>query len=306
MGESVQTSVEEINLIAAQLRYKIESTLQLSSQQRQHAQSAKDERLNEITTAEHYPDCQPESNETSSATTLENDFLHREVLDLKVLIDKLSSQLRAKETLLKACKDELKQEKLSREADCREQKKITADSKSNERYMKCLQIEYELLRSMTAKSQEAYLLIGAESMKQASELDKTSKIVKKQMKEILEINEENKSLQEEMKKLNVILTKLRAAAGVSFSILKQSQLGMERTDEKKNQLLSRQVSLTERLDKERHLNKMLQHTVEETELKAATAFEGISLASQQQTALLKRSATLSFLLSPKSIISHKL
>jgi ribosomal protein S3AE len=68
---------------------------------------------------------------------------------------------------------------------------------------------------------------------------------------------------------------------------------MERTDEKKNQLLSRQVSLTERLDKERHLNKMLQQTVEETELKAATAFEGISLASQQQATLVKRSATLS-------------
>jgi hypothetical protein len=95
-------------------------------------------------------------------------------------------------------------------------------------------------------------------------------------------------------KRNVIITKLRAAAGVSFSNLKQSQLGVERTDEKKNQLLSRQVSLTERLDKERHLNKMLQQTVEETELKAATAFEGISLASQKQATLVKRSATLFF------------
>jgi hypothetical protein len=293
MGESVHTSVEEINLIAAQLRYKIESTLQFSSQQRQHAQSAKDERLNETAAGEHYPDCRLSSKETSSATALENDFLHREVLDLKQVIEKLSSQLRTKESSLKSCKDELKQEKLSREVDCREQRKITADSKSNERYMKCLQIEYELLRSMTAKSQEAYLLIGGESMKQASELEKTSKMVRKQMKEILEINEENRSLLEEVKRLNVIITKLRAAAGVSFSILKQSQLGMERTDEKKNQLLSRQVSLTERLDKERHLNKMLQQTVEETELKAATAFEGISLASQQQATLVKRSATLS-------------
>lgn len=294
MGESVQTSVEEINLIAAQLRYKIESTLQLSSQQRQHAQSAKDERLSEITTGEHYPESRLNSNETSSASALENDFLHREVLDLKQVIEKLSTQLRAKETMLKSSKDELKQEKQSREVDFREQRKIIADSKSNERYMKCLQIEYELLRSITAKSQEAYLLIGGESMKQATELDKTSKMVKKQMKEILEINEENKSLLEEVKKLNIVITKLRATAGVNFSILKQSQLGMEKTDEKKNQLLSRQVSLTERLDKERHLNKMLQQTVEECERKETTALEGISLASQQQATLVKRSAILSY------------
>ena len=292
MSEYVQTSVEEINLIAAQLRYKIESTLQLWSQQRQHAQSAKDERLSEIALGENFPDCRLSSSDTSSAGALENDFLHREVLDLKQVIDKFASQMRTKDSSLKTCKDELKQEKLNREVDCREQKKINADSKSNERYMKCLQIEYELLRNMTAKSQEAYLLIGAESMKQTLELDKTSKMVRKQMKEILEINEENKSLMEEVKKLNIVITKLRAAAGVNFSILKQSQLGMEKTDEKKNRLLSRQVSLTDRLDKERHLNKMLQQKVEETELKATTAFEGITLASQQQATLVKRFARI--------------
>ena len=70
MSEYVQTSVEEINLIAAQLRYKIESTLQLWSQQRQHAQSAKDERLSEIALGENFPDCRLSSSDTSSAGAL--------------------------------------------------------------------------------------------------------------------------------------------------------------------------------------------------------------------------------------------
>ena len=45
MNESAQTSVEQINLVAAQLRYKIDSTLQQTSQQRQHVHIFREEVL---------------------------------------------------------------------------------------------------------------------------------------------------------------------------------------------------------------------------------------------------------------------
>lgn len=190
MVESVQTSVEQLNLVAAQLRYKIDSNLQLNFNHRQ-SQIAKEDPENTEIDANYYPG---DSNTATAA--LENDFLHREVIDLKQTIDKLTLQLRAKETTLKSYRDELKQEKANSETLKREQRQISADAKANERYVKCVQLEFELLRNMTTKSQEAFSLTNSEGIRVATEFDKSSKMVKKQMKEIGEKNAEVKNLQE--------------------------------------------------------------------------------------------------------------
>lgn len=287
MSESVQTSIEEINLVAAQLRYRIESTLQFHSQQNHYSRNGLDEKLQDVGAAESFPDSQP-CQVTSAVASLENDFLHREVLDLKQLVEKQAQQLKNKESALKLCKDGLKQERIANDILRRESKQISADAKANERYVKCLQIEYELLRSMTTKSQEAFHLIGGESIKQTAELEKTAKMLKKQTKELDEINLGNKTLQEEVKKLNVEITRQRASAGLTYITLKKYQLEIERTKDKEERLDSRVSSLTERLDKERHINTILAQTVEVAELKASTAFEGIAAAGQQQVGLLKR------------------
>ena len=287
MSESVQTSIEQINLVAAQLRYKIESTLQLNSQQNQYSRHGREDKLQEVGAAEIFPDSQS-CQVTSVAASLENDFLLREVLELKQVIEKQAQQLKNKESTLKLCKDGLKQERIAKDILRRESKQICADAKANERYVKCLNIEYELLRSMTTKSQEAFHLIGGESIKQAAELEKTAKMLKKQNRELVEINLENKTLQEEVAKLNLDITKQRAAAGVTFITHKKFQLDIERIMDKERRLDSRVSSLTERLDKERHINAMLAQTVEEAELKASTALDGIAAAGQQQVGLLKR------------------
>lgn len=287
MSEFVQTSIEQINLAAAQLRYKIESTLQFHGQQNHYSRNGIDEKLQEVGAAETFSDSQP-CLVISAAASLENDFLHREVLDLKQLVERQAQQLKNKESALKLCKDGLKQERIAKDILRRDSKQMSADAKANERYVKCLQIEYELLRSMTTKSQEAFHLIGGESIKQTAELEKTAKMLKKQTKELVEINLENKILQEEVKKLNVEITRQRASAGLTYITLKKFQLEIERMTDKEKRLDSRVSSLTERLDKERHINTMLAQTVEVNEQKAATAFEGIAAAGQQQVGLLKR------------------
>lgn len=287
MSESIQTSIEEINLVAAQLRYRIESTLQFHSQQNHYSRNGRDEMLQEVGAAETFSDSQP-CQVISAAASLENDFLQREVLDLKQLVEKQAQQLKNKESALKLCKDGLKQERIAKDILRRESKQISADAKDNERYVKCLQIEYELLRSMTTKSQEAFHLIGGESIKQTAELEKTAKMLKKQTKDLVEINLENKTFQEEVTKLNVEITRQRAAAGLTNITLKKFQLEIERMTDKEKRLDSRVSSLTERLDKEMHINAMLAQTIEVAEQKASTAFEGIAAAGQQQIGLLKR------------------
>jgi hypothetical protein len=193
MVESVQTSVEQLNLVAAQLRYKIDSNLQLNFNHRHshQLQIAKEDPENTEVDANYYP-----GDSISAAAALENDFLHREVIDLKQTIDKLTLQLRAKDATLKGYRDELKQEKTNSETLKREQRQICADAKANERYVKCVQLEFELLRNMTTKSQEAFSLTNSEGIRVATEFDKSSKMVKKQMKEIGEKNTEVKNLQE--------------------------------------------------------------------------------------------------------------
>lgn len=287
MSESVQTSIEQINLIAAQLRYKIESTLQFNSQQNLFPRNAREEKLQEVGATEIFSDSQP-CLVISAAASLENDFLHREVLEFKQIVEKQAQQLKSKESSLKLCKDGLKQERIAKDILRRENKQISADANANERYVKCLQIEYELLRSMTTKSQEAFHLIGGESIKQVAELEKTAKMLKKQTKELVEIHSENKMLREEVVRLNSEITRQRAAAGVTCIAQKKFQLEIERLADRERRLDSRASSLTERLDKERHINTLLSQTVEEAELKAATAFDGIATASQQQVGLLKR------------------
>ena len=112
--------------------------------------------------------------------------------------------------------------------------------------------------------------------------------MKKQNKELVEINLENKTLREEVGRLNVDITRQRAAAGVTYITQKKFQLEIERMTDKERRLDSRVSSLTERLDKERHINTLLAQTVDEAELKASTAFDGIAAAGQQQLGLLKR------------------
>lgn len=287
MSESVQTSIEQINLIAAQLRYKIESTLQFNSQLNLFPRNSREEKLQEVGATEIFSDSQP-CQVISAAAFLENDFLHREVLEFKQIVEKQAQQLKSKESTLKLCKDGLKQERIAKDMLRRENKQISADAKANERYVKCLQIEYELLRSMTTKSQEAFHLIGGESIKQVAELEKTAKMLKKQTKELVEIHSENKMLREEVVRLNSEITRQRAAAGVTNIAQKKFQLEIERLADRERRLDSRASSLTERLDKERHINTLLSQTVEEAELKATTAFDGIAAASQQQVGLLKR------------------
>jgi hypothetical protein len=193
MIESVQTSVEQLNLIAAQLRYKIDSNLQLNFNQRHshQLQIVKEDPDNKELNLNLFP-----GDSVSAAAALENDFLHREIIDLKQTIDKLALQLRAKDTALKSYRDELKQERANSETLKREQRQISADAKANERYVKCVQLEFELLRNMTTKSQEAFSLTNSEGMRVATEFDKSSKMIKKQMKEIGEKNLEMKNLQE--------------------------------------------------------------------------------------------------------------
>jgi hypothetical protein len=53
-----QTSVEQINLMAAQLRYKIDSTLQLNAHHRHQVHTFKDEVQLEIAEREVFPDIQ--------------------------------------------------------------------------------------------------------------------------------------------------------------------------------------------------------------------------------------------------------
>lgn len=290
MSESIQFSVEQINFVAAQLRYKIESALQSQSLQQQlQAPIIKEEIVSTGEIEYLLPDEHVSSNDKLSvAAALENDFLHREVLDLKQVVDKLSLQLRSKETALRLSKEELKQTKFSAEAAQRELKQISADTKAHERYIKCVQIEYELLHNMSIKSQESFLLIGAESVRKAAEFDNVSKVVKKQLKEIIEKKLENQNLQEEVKRLTSDLTNQRAAAGVTTNMLKQLQLQVDRSSEKELALLTRVTAISERLEKERHLYQLLTHTVEESEQKATAAFEGINAASLQQSVLVKR------------------
>ena len=287
MSESIQTSIEQINLIAAQLRYKIESTLQFNSQQSHFPRNGREDKLQEVGATEIFSDSQP-CQAISAAASLENDFLHREVLEFKQTVEKQAQLLKSKESTLKSCKDGLKQERIAKDILRRENKQISADAKANERYVKCLQIEYELLRSMTTKSQEAFHLIGGESIKQVAELEMTAKMLKRQTKELVEIHSENKMLREEVVKLNSEITRQRAAAGVTCILHKKFQLEIERLADRDRRLDSRASSLTERLDKERHINTLLSQTVEEAELKASTAFDGIAIASQQQVGLLKR------------------
>jgi hypothetical protein len=162
MVESVQTSVEQLNLIAAQLRYKIDSNLQLNFNQRHshQLQIVKEDSENTEVDLNLFP-----CDSVSAAAALENDFLHREIIDLKQTIDKLALQLRAKDTALKGYRDELKQEKANSETLKREQRQISADAKANERYVKCVQLEFELLRNMTTKSQEAFSLTNTEGIR---------------------------------------------------------------------------------------------------------------------------------------------
>lgn len=196
MSAEVQTSIEQLNLMAAQLRYKIDSNLQLNVNHRHQLQIVKEDPHEVIEGEMHFDPKYFPGDSVSAVAALENDFLHREVIDLKQTIDKLALQLRAKDTTLKSYRDELKQEKANSETMKREQRQISADAKANERYVKCVQLEFELLRNMTTKSQEAFALVGIEGMRVATEFDKSSKMVKKQMKEIGEKNAEVKSLQE--------------------------------------------------------------------------------------------------------------
>ena len=247
MSESVQTSVEQINLLAAQLRYKIDSTLQLNAHHRNPVLLVREDVPHENVSGAFLVDIQPCSRDIiSAAAVLENDYMHREILDLKQAVDKLSQQVRTKDSALKSLRDELKQEKMSADIVHREHRQMSADAKGNERYVKCVQTEYELLRNMTTKSQEAFLMIGGESLRHAAEFDKTSKMVKKQMKEILDKNVEIKMLQEDMARLHTDITNQRATAGTNLNYLKSAQLELEKTSEKEKRLVDRIASLTAR------------------------------------------------------------
>ena len=288
MNESVQTSVEQINLLAAQLRYKIDCALQQSISTHQRYLQVPIDDIDEKG-AETNAEVRPTSNETvSAAASLEIDYLHREILDLKQVIEKLANQLKLKDSAFKNIKDELKQEKSYAEITLRDHRQIVIEAKANERYVKCVQTEYELLQSMTVKSQEAFLAISNESLKHAIDFDKTAKMVQKQMKEIMGKNVEIRNLQEDLKRLHTDITNQRAAAGLNASSLKFSQLEVERLTEREMRLDVRISSLTERVERERHINTMLNQTVEETESKANKAFEGIQVASNQQSDLLIR------------------
>lgn len=289
MNESAQTSVEQINLVAAQLRYKIDSTLQQTSQQRQHVHIFREEVLENSSSGAIAVDAKMAIDDKfSSSATLASDCLHREIVDLKQVIDKLGSQIRSKDAALKVIKDELKQEKLNGEILRRDNRQIGADAKANERYVKCVQIEYELLHNMASKSQEAFLAIGNESIRHATEFDKSAKMVKKQMKEIVEKNIEIRNLQEDIKRLHIDIANQRATAGVSTISLKLLQIELDHVSEKERRFTARIASLTERVERERHINKMLNQTAEETNLNAATSSEGIQIANQQQADLLIR------------------
>lgn len=290
----MQTSVEQINLLAAQLRYKIDCALQQSVQYR-HQQISK-EALNggESSSGEICAETHPFPIEAvSAAAGLEIDYLHREILDLKHIIDKLSNQLRIKDSALKQSKDDFRQEKMKFEIMQRDHRQITADAKANERYVKCVQTEYELLQNMTSKSQEAFQAISNESLKHAIDFDKTAKMVQKQMKEITGNNVEIRNLKEELKRLHADVTNQRAAAGVDSNSLKFLQLELGRMSDREVRLDARISSLTERVERERHINKMLNQTVEATESKANNAMEGIQIASEQQVDLLGRCNYLS-------------
>jgi predicted nucleic acid-binding Zn-ribbon protein len=150
--------------------------------------------------------------------------MHREIVDLKQTIEKLTVQMRTRETGLKQSREELKLEKTKGETIRREHRQISADAKANERYVKCVQIEYELLRNMTAKSQEAISVVGIESTRVAAEFDKTSKLVKKQLKDIGEKNTDIGNLEEEMKHLHAEIVNQRASTGVTANSLKHSML----------------------------------------------------------------------------------
>ena len=127
MNESAQTSVEQINLVAAQLRYKIDSTLQQTSQQRQHVQIFREEVLENSSSGAIAVDAKMAIDDKfSSSATLASDCLHREIVDLKQVIDKLGSQIRSKDAALKVIKYELKQEKLNGEILRRDNRQIGA------------------------------------------------------------------------------------------------------------------------------------------------------------------------------------
>lgn len=92
----------------------------------------------------------------------------------------------------------------------------------------------------------------------------------------------------EVQRLHADVATQRAAAGVSSNLLKQSILEVERHFEKIKRLDCHIISLTERVEKERYLNKGLLIAIEDSTIKAESAFEGIENAATNQVDLINR------------------
>ena len=270
-----------LGMVAAKLRFHVESLLQTNSVNQNQNQ-------NEV--PERFFGTPVPATATAGVRlpTLETDFLQREIVELKERLEKVGVTLRSKEQQFKLLNDTVQKERAAAEVARRELLQNTTDSKSNERYIKCVQGEYDVFRSVAAKNTETMKEYKTESAKLSEEINELTTVLNKQAHEIKTKDIENSTLRAKVLSLqNEVITQ-RALATTATSKSTQATLLLEHMQEKSQRLEQRMTTLCEQLQQERSLNASHRAATAEAELVALQASQGILTAGNVHAELIAR------------------
>ena len=271
-----------LGMVAAKLRFHVESLLQSSvnaeSTHQNHSEAP--ERF--------FGTPVPAATVGVRLPTLETDFLQREIVELKERLEKVSLTLRAKEQQFKILNDTVQKERTAAEVARRELLQNTTDFKSNERYIKCVQGEYDVFRNVAAKNTETMKEYKIEATKLSEEINELTTVLNKQAHEIKTKDIEISTHRTKVLSLQNEVIAQRALATTATSKSTQATLLLEHTQEKNQRLEQRMTTLCEQLQQERNLNASHRAATAEAELVALQASQGILTASNVHAELVAR------------------
>ena len=254
-----------LGMVAAKLRFHVESLLQ--------------SQVNSESQNQNHPEVQEKERSFPAAEgvrlpTLETDYLQREIVELKERLEKAGVTLRAKEQQFKSLNDTVQKERAAAEANRRELLQNTTDSKSNERYIKCVQGEYDVFRNVAAKNSETMKEYKIEATKLSEEINELTTVLNRQAHEIKTKDIEISTHRAKVLSLQNEVIAQRAVATTATSKSTQATLLLEHMQEKNQRLEQRMATLCEQLQQERSLNASHRAATAEAELVALQASQG--------------------------------
>jgi hypothetical protein len=225
---------------------------------------------------------------SSKVPNLANELFVREVSDWKERYEKASHTLRTKDLQLKTNAEEaVKLQQLSNDLR-RDLKKSNADSKSNERFLKCVQAEYELLRSISGKSNEAVNDMKEEASRLTKTNEELTRIINFQGHEIKTKIAENENKCREKKALELSVISHLESATAAAAKAEKAALLLDSAEEKNQRLEQRLASLLEQLQQERSLNRSYRTAASEAEAAASSSSVSLVEAATLHSELIQR------------------